>query len=134
MTTDPADHLVAAPPGSPVLGYRPAGAAAPQARGRHWATAAFLWSFLSPFTVAAVLLFIVEGVIDIDDLLPRNGALAVIGAVGMGVPFAGVLAGGGAFTRATTRSQKWLAAGAIAFGGLWSVSAFVLFVFLVSHT
>jgi hypothetical protein len=109
----------------PVLGY---GDAAGEVRGRRWAAAAFLWSFFSPLTVAAVMYLLVEGLIDIDDLLPRSGALAVIGSVGIGIPFAGVLAGVAAGTRATTRGQRWLSAAAACFGALWSIAAFVLFV------
>ena len=115
----------------PVLGYGNAGGAE-RDRGRRWAVAAFLWSFFSPVTVAGAMRLLVEGVIDIDDLLPRNVALAVIGVVGMGIPFAGVLAGGAAWERGATRGQRWLSAAAVALGLGWCVAALVLFVVVVN--
>ena len=70
--------------------------------------------------------------LDIDDLLPRSGAIAVLGCAGMGIPFAGVLLGSAAVPRARTRGQTWLAAVAILIGAVWSVAAFVLLVVAVN--
>ena len=121
--SSPAENLV------PVLEY---GDRRDDARGRRWALASFLWSLLSPATVAAVVYLLGEGMLDIDDLLPRSGAIAVFACVGMGIPFAGVLAGAAAGTRARTKGQKWLAAGAIVLGAVWSVAAFALLVVVVN--
>ena len=71
---------------------------------------AFLWSLLSPATVAGILFLIVEGpLLDLDDLLPRDGAIAVLAIIVCGVPLAGVVTGAAGMSRSATGGQRFLA-------------------------
>ena len=108
-----------------VLDYGDGGGGAVDARGRLLAKVSFLWSFLAPWAVAGVLFVLGEGMIDIDDRLPRWGVFVVFGCVGIGIPFAGLVLGAVALTRAG-KGGRWLAITAILLGGAWCVAAAVL--------
>jgi hypothetical protein len=107
-----------------VLEYGDGGAG--DACGGRLPLVSFLWSLGAPWAVAGILFVLGEGMIDIDDRLPRWGVFTVFGLVGIGIPFAGLVLGAVALTRAGTKGQKWLAATAILLGGAWCVAAAVL--------
>ena len=109
--------------GGPVLSY---GTSRPAPRGDRLAMVAFVWALCAPATVAGLVYVLGEGMIDIDDLLPRDAVLAVFGAVGLGVPFSAIVIGGIAGARSPTRGRQWLAAGAVLLGALWCVMAGLL--------